>query len=122
MDDRPAEMLTAKEDNDRVKQLAKKARYAYDENGKEIPKIKTYTIRDGLFEAMFDKFYTDPTLVMYGEDVAYWGGAFAVTRNMVDSVPRHRLFNSPISESAIVGTAVGYGMCGGRAIVELRCV
>lgn len=119
MDDRPAEMLTAREDNDRVKQLANRARYAYDENGKEIPKIKTYTIRDGLFEAMLDKFYTDPTLVMYGEDVAYWGGAFAVTRNMVDSVPRHRLFNSPISESAIVGTAVGYGMCGGRAIVEL---
>ena len=68
---------------------------------------------------MFDKFYTDPTLVMYGEDVAYWGGAFAVTRNMVDSVPRHRLFNSPISESAIVGTAVGYAMAGGRAVIEL---
>ena len=38
---------------------------------------------------------------------------------MVDSVPRHRLFNSPISEAAIVGSAVGYGVCGGRAIVEL---
>jgi len=34
-------------------------------------------------------------------------------------MPYHRLFNSPISEGAIVGTAVGYGLCGGRAVVEL---
>ena len=35
------------------------------------------------------------------------------------SIPYHRFFNSPISESAIVGSAVGYAMCGGRVIVEL---
>jgi 2-oxoisovalerate dehydrogenase E1 component len=38
---------------------------------------------------------------------------------MTEAVPYHRFFNSPISESAIVGSAVGYAMCGGRAIVEL---
>ncbi len=119
MEDRPAEILTPKEENPRVKQIAKKNRYAYDKDGKEIAAIRLYSIRDGLFEAIFDKFYVDPTLVLYGEDVAYWGGAFAVSRNMVDSVPRHRLFDSPISEAAIVGSAVGYGMCGGRAVVEL---
>ena len=119
MEERPAEMITTKEENARVQQLTKKVRYAYDKDGKELPKIRLYGVRDGLFEAMFDKFYVDPTLVFYGEDVAYWGGPFAVSRNMVDSIPRHRLFNAPISEAAIVGSAVGYGMCGGRAIVEL---
>ena len=116
---REPDVLGAKEDNPRVVQLKTKARYAYDKNGKAIPKIKAYTIRDGLFEAMLDKFYTDPTLISCGEDVAFWGGPFAVTRNMTDSIPRHRLFNSPISEAAIIGSAVGYGMCGGRAVVEL---
>ena len=119
MTDAPVDdMLTAKEENPRVKQLKTRERY-YMKNGKPVPKIKCYGIRDGIFEAIFDKYYVDRTLVMYGEDVAYWGGAFAVSRNMVDSVPRHRLFNSPISEAAIVGSAVGYGVCGGRAIVEL---
>lgn len=38
---------------------------------------------------------------------------------LTEAIPYHRLFNTPISEGAIVGSAVGYGMCGGRAIVEL---
>lgn len=119
MEDRAPDVLAPIEENPRVKQLQSRFRYAYDENGKEISKIRLYSVRDGIFEAILDKFYVDPTLVLYGEDVAYWGGAFAVTRNMMDSVPNHRIFNSPISEAAIVGSAVGYGMCGGRVIVEL---
>ena len=54
-----------------------------------------------------------------GEDVRDWGGAFAVYRGLTEALPYHRLFNSPISESAIVGSAVGYAMAGGRALVEL---
>ena len=41
------------------------------------------------------------------------------TGGLTESLPYHRLFNSPISEGAIVGSAVGYGMCGSRAVVEL---
>ena len=119
MDDRPVEYLQPKEENERVKKLKTAARYYLDENGKEVPKVKAYNIRDGLFEAIIDKFYEDPTLVAYGEDVRYWNGAFAVYRGLSEAMPYHRLFNSPISESAIVGTAVGYGMAGGRALVEL---
>lgn len=119
MDDRPCEVNHPKEENPRYKKIQTLARYAYDEKGKEIPKLKLYNIRDGLFEAIFDKYYTDPTLISYGEDVRDWGGAFAVYRGLTEALPHHRLFNAPISESAIVGTAVGYGMAGGRAIVEL---
>ena len=81
--------------------------------------MKQYQFRDGLFEAIVDRFYKDPTLVAYGEENRDWGGAFAVYRGLTEALPYHRLFNSPISEGAIVGTAIGYGMCGGRVIPEI---
>lgn len=117
--DREAEVLIPKEENPRVKQLAGKARYAFDEKGNMLPKIKQFGLRDGIFEAILDKFYEDPTLIAYGEDNRDWGGAFAVYRGLTEAIPYHRFFNSPISEAAIVGSAVGYAMAGGRAIVEL---
>lgn len=108
-----------KEENPRVKQLAKRSRSGLDENGKPLPKSRCIVIRDALFEAIFDCFYTDPTLVAYGEENRDWGGAFAVYRGLTEALPHHRLFNSPISEAAIVGTAVGYALEGGRPLVEL---
>ncbi len=119
MDDRKCEVCITKEENPRVQQIKNKARYAYDEKGKEYSKAKVFSIRDALFEPILDKFYEDPTLIAYGEDVRYWNGAFSVYRGLTEALPYHRLFNSPISESAIVGSAVGYGMAGGRVIVEL---
>ncbi|MCQ2423859.1 MAG: thiamine pyrophosphate-dependent enzyme, partial [Clostridia bacterium] len=116
---REPEVLMPKEENSRVKQIAGKSRTATDEKGQPVPKIKLYNIRDGLFEAIFDKFYEDPTTIAYGEDNRDWGGAFAVYRGMTEALPYHRFFNAPISESAIVGSSVGYAMAGGRAIVEL---
>ena len=58
-------------------------------------------------------------MVAYGEENRDWGGAFACYRGLTESLPYHRLFNSPISEAAIVGTACGYALEGGRALVEL---
>ncbi|MDD4772479.1 MAG: thiamine pyrophosphate-dependent enzyme [Eubacteriales bacterium] len=116
---REPEVLMPKEDNPRVKQIAGKSRFAYDENGKAVPKTKVYALRDGLFEAIIDKFYEDSTLIAYGEDNRDWGGAYAVYRGLTEALPYHRFFNAPISEAAIVGSAVGYAMCGGRVIVEL---
>lgn len=117
--DREAEMLMPKEECPRVKEIKTKVRKAFDEQGKPVPKMKAYNIRDGLFEPIIDKFYDDPTLIAYGEDNRDWGGAFGVYKKMTEAVPYHRFFNAPISESAIVGSAVGYAMCGGRVIVEL---
>ena len=118
MEDRECEVLMPKEENPRVQQIKKKSRFGI-ENGKPVSKNKVYQLRDGIFEAIIDKFYTDPTLIAYGEENRDWGGAFAVYRGLTESLPYHRLFNSPISEAAIVGSSVGYGMCGGRAITEL---
>ena len=119
MEDREPEVLMPLEENPRVKQLATKERFAFDKEGKPVSKIKTYQLRDGIFEAVIDRFYKDPTLVAYGEENRDWGGAFAVYRGLTEALPYNRLFNSPISEGAIVGTAIGYGMCGGRVIAEI---
>jgi len=116
---RKPETLGAKAENPRVKQLATRSRSAFDEKGGKLSKAKCIGIRDSIFEAIFDRFHVDPTLVAYGEENRDWGGAFAVYRGLTEALPYHRLFNSPISEGAIVGTAVGYALEGGRPLVEL---
>jgi len=119
MGEGPCASLLPKEQNPRLESIRRKERFGLDAEGKPFSKNKIYQLRDGIFEAMLDKFYTDPTLVAYGEDNRDWGGAFAVYRGLTEAMPYHRLFNSPISEAAIVASAVGYAMCGGRAVVEL---
>ena len=118
LDSRTPEVLGPKESCSRVEQIARKERFGI-KDGKPVSKVKAYNYRDALFEAILDKYYEDPTLIAYGEDVREWGGAFAVYRGLSEVIPYSRLFNSPISEAAIVGSAVGYGLSGGRAIVEL---
>jgi 2-oxoisovalerate dehydrogenase E1 component len=113
------EVLIPLEENPRVKSLKNKERFYKDKEGKPVSKAKLYQFRDGLFEAVIDRFYKDPTLAAWGEENRDWGGAFAVYRGLTEALPYHRLFNSPISEGAIVGTAIGYGMCGGRVIAEI---
>lgn len=119
LDNRKPEVLMPMDENPRVKALKTKERFYLDKEGKPVSKAKIYQLRDGIFEAVIDRFYKDPTLVAYGEENRDWGGAFAVYRGLTEALPYHRLFNSPISEGAIVGTAIGYGMCGGRVIAEI---
>ena len=118
-DESEPELLEPLEKNARVQQIARRSRYAFDENGKELSASRQYQYRDAVFEAMAYRFTKDPTMVAYGEDHRDWGGAFACYRGLTELLPYHRFFNSPISESGIVGSGVGYAMSGGRAVVEL---
>jgi 2-oxoisovalerate dehydrogenase E1 component len=111
------EVLIPKEES-RLKVTHEKFRFGLD-NGKPLPKLKCLTYAEALFEAMMHRFYEDPTMVAYGEENRDWGGAFSVYRGLTECLPYHRLFNSPISEGAIVGTAVGYALSGGRVVAEL---
>ena len=87
--------------------------------GETVRKNRVFQLRDGIYEALMDGFASYPDLIAYGEGCRDWGGAFAVYRGMAEALPCHRLFNAPIAEGAIVSTAVGYAMAGGRAVVEL---
>ncbi|MDE2749551.1 MAG: thiamine pyrophosphate-dependent enzyme [Chloroflexota bacterium] len=115
---REAEVLQSMSDS-RLKVTAGKHRYAFDEGGERHPKLKTLTYAEAIFEAMIHRFYSDPTMIAFGEENRDWGGAFGAYRGLTEAIPYHRLFNTPISEAAIVGAGVGYALAGGRAVPEL---
>lgn len=75
-------------------------------------------IRDGLRRAMKD----DPRVVVFGEDVGRFGGAFKLTVGLQDEFGEDRVFDTPVSESAILGGAVGMALCGLRPVAELQFV
>ena len=118
LDDRQPEVSLPMADT-RLKITAGKHRFGLDQDGKALPRLKTLTYAEAIFEAMLHRYYQDPTMIAYGEENRDWGGAFGAYRGLTEAIPYHRLFNSPISEAAIVGTAVGYALAGGRVVAEL---
>ena len=81
-DDRKPDVTMPLEENSNLKKIQGKKRFGYDENGKEVSKLMAYNVRDALFEAIINKFYTDPTLIAFGEDNRDWGGAYGVYRGL----------------------------------------
>ena len=77
------------------------------------------SFKEALLEALVEEMLRDRRVVIYGEDVADYGGAFKVTKGLLEAFGRERVFNTAISEAAIVGTAVGGAMTGLRPVVEL---
>jgi len=73
-------------------------------------------ISDGLRLSMIKY----PNLVIMGQDIAEYGGAFKITQGFVQEFGRGRVRNTPICESAIVGAAMGYALNGGKAVVEMQ--
>jgi len=62
----------------------------------------------------------DSKVLVFGEDVAELGGVFRVTEGLLDEFGPKRVFNSPIAESGIVGTAIGLAMRGYRSVAEIQ--
>ncbi len=75
--------------------------------------------KDALREAMIEEMERDERVIFYGEDVADYGGAFKASKGLMERFGRDRVFNTPISEAAIIGTGVGAAMAGLRPVVEL---
>jgi 2-oxoisovalerate dehydrogenase E1 component len=99
------------------------AEYAKIELLSPLPEIKRVngelTYKDALKEALAQEMARDKRVIFYGEDVADYGGAFKVTKGLMESFGRDRVFNTPISEACICGTACGAAMRGLRPVVEL---
>lgn len=75
--------------------------------------------RDAIKEGIVEEMKRDARVVVYGEDVADYGGAFKLSKGLLEYFGRGRVFNTPISEACICGTAVGMAMTGYRPIAEL---
>lgn len=73
-------------------------------------------INMGLQKAM----QKDNKVLMFGEDVAELGGVFRVTEGLLDEFGPNRIFNTPIAESGIIGTAIGLAMRGYKPVTEIQ--
>ena len=82
--------------------------------------MKVMNMVNAINDALDIKLKEDPTLVVYGEDVGVEGGVFRVTEGLQEKHGAHRVFDSPLAESAIVGTAVGMAAAGLRPVVEMQ--
>lgn len=69
--------------------------------------------------AMRTAMQTDPTALVFGEDVGF-GGVFRCSQDLLEEFGPHRIFNTPLSENGIAGMAVGYASVGGTAIAEIQ--
>lgn len=81
--------------------------------------MKNISFRDALREAMQEEMLRDEMVFVAGEDVEVMGGAFGVTKGLVEQFGKRRVRNTPISEVAIVGCAVGAAATGLRPVVEI---
>ena len=82
--------------------------------------LKEITYRDALREALREEMRRDKTVFLLGEDIGrYWGGAFKVTNGLAEEFGDERVRDTPISESTIVGAAVGAAITGMRPVAEI---
>lgn len=82
--------------------------------------MRDLTYRDALREALREEMIRDRTVFLLGEDIGrYWGGAFKVTKGLAEEFGDDRVRDTPISESAIVGAAVGAAITGMRPVAEI---
>lgn len=80
------------------------------------------TYREALGKALADEMDADGTVLVVGEEVGRYGGAYGVTRGMLERFGPERVVDTPISEPGIVGTAVGMALQGLRPVAELMYV
>ena len=80
------------------------------------------TYRDALRKALSDGMTADTDIVLIGEEVGRYGGAYGVTKGLIEEFGAERVIDTPISESSIVGAAVGAAMSGLRPVAELMYV
>ncbi|HET6350370.1 MAG TPA: alpha-ketoacid dehydrogenase subunit beta [Candidatus Krumholzibacteria bacterium] len=80
------------------------------------------TYVDAIKEGMWEEMEKDDRVFILGEDVGIYGGAFKVTKGMLDRFGPMRVIDTPISESAIVGAAIGAALVGMRPVAEMQFI
>jgi pyruvate dehydrogenase E1 component beta subunit len=82
--------------------------------------MRKIAYREALREALREEMHRDSSVFLLGEDIGrYWGGAFKVTDGLAEEFGDERVRDTPISESAIIGTAVGAAITGMRPVAEI---
>jgi len=84
--------------------------------------VAAVTLLEAIREALFEEMELNPAVVLLGEDVGVYGGAFKVTDGLLQRFGWERVIDAPISETAIVGAAVGMSYMGLRPVVEMQFI
>jgi pyruvate/2-oxoglutarate/acetoin dehydrogenase E1 component len=84
--------------------------------------VAEITFVEALRTTLHEEMRRDPTLMLIGEDIGRYGGIFGVTKGLLDTFGARRVRSTPISESAIIGAALGAAMTGIRTVAELMYV
>jgi len=104
-------------------------KYLFDESGEEDsfkyeknqPAGEPIVIVDAINHALHEEMERDPNIIMFGQDIADGkGGVFTATRGLSTKFGSERVFNSPLAESSIVGTAIGLALHGYKPVVEIQ--
>jgi acetoin:2,6-dichlorophenolindophenol oxidoreductase subunit beta len=80
---------------------------------------RTVTYRESLREGLFEEMEADDRVIVMGEDVGKYGGAYAVSRGLLERFGDRRVIDTPMSEALIVGAALGVAAVGGRPVAEI---
>src|SRR5882724_3811383 len=93
---------------------------------------RTISMREAINEALDQEMARDPNVVLMGEDIVggagspgeddAWGGVLGVTKGLYAKYGRERLLDTPLSESAYIGAAIGAATCGLRPVAELMFI
>jgi 2-oxoisovalerate dehydrogenase E1 component beta subunit len=82
--------------------------------------MATMTYIEALSRGMWEEMHRDPSVFLLGEDIGAYGGAFKTTRGFLEHFGPERVIDTPLSEAAIVGAAVGAALVGMRPIAEMQ--
>jgi pyruvate dehydrogenase E1 component beta subunit len=80
------------------------------------------TVREAIQAALREEMRRDEKVFLMGEDIAYYGSAYGVTKGFVDEFGEKRVIDTPISETAIIGAATGAAMGGLRPVPEIMSI
>jgi pyruvate dehydrogenase E1 component subunit beta len=80
------------------------------------------TMREAISQALWEEMERDPKVFILGEEVGVWGGTYAVTKGFYDHFGGERVRDTPISEAAIIGAAIGSSLTGMRPVAELMTI
>ncbi|MBA4196835.1 MAG: dehydrogenase [Chitinophaga sp.] len=75
---------------------------------------------DAIKQALYQSLQKHNDLIIMGQDIAEYGGAFKITEGFVNEFGKHRIRNTPLCESAIIGAALGLSLEGFKSIVEMQ--
>jgi 2-oxoisovalerate dehydrogenase E1 component beta subunit len=84
--------------------------------------LAAVTYLEAIRQALFEEMERDPAVVLLGEDIGVYGGAFKVSAGLLERFGWERVIDTPISETAIVGAAVGMGYLGLRPVAEMQFI